>query len=89
MHYVERLFQSLQPLYNQPWFPYAIGVVGILFAYSVFMSLKSLPKLVMYPIIAAACVIVFMNWVYNRNEPAVLTPLIDMLTPWLPSRGSA
>lgn len=85
MHYVERLFQSLQPLYNQPWFPYALGVIGLLFAYSVFMSLRSLPKLVMYPIIAATCVIVFMNWVYYRNEPEMITPLIDMITPWLPA----
>lgn len=85
MHYVERLFQSLEPLYSQTWFPYAIGTLGILFAYSVYMSLRSLPKMVMYPIIAAACAIVFMNWVYNRNEPEMLTPMINMLTPWLPT----
>lgn len=85
MHYVERLFKSLEPLYSQTWFPYAIGVLGILFAYSVYMSLRSLPKMVMYPIIAAACAIVFMNWVYNRNEPEMLTPMINMITPWLPA----
>ena len=28
MLYVERLFESLQPLYSQPWFPYALGVMG-------------------------------------------------------------
>lgn len=85
MHYVEKLFQSLQPLYNQPWFPYAVGVLGLLFAFSVYQSLKSLPKLVMYPIIMATCAIVFMNWVYYRNEPEVLSPVVHMVAQFLPS----
>lgn len=85
MHYVEKLFQSLQPLYNQPWFPYAVGVLGLIFAYSIFMTLKSLPKLVMYPIIMATCVIVFMNWIYHRNEPEVLTPMVNMIAQFLPN----
>jgi len=88
MHYVEKLFQSLQPLAHQSWFPYAVGFVGLLFAYSVFMTLKSLPKLVMYPIIAASCAIVFMNWIFNRNEPAVLTPVVDMVAQFLPNKES-
>ncbi len=88
MHYVEKLLQSLQPLYSQAWFPYAMGVIGLVFAYSVFKSLKSLPKLVMYPIIMATCVIVFMNWIYNRNEPELLSPIVDLLAPWLPARDS-
>lgn len=85
MHYVEKLFQSLQPLYNLPWFPYALGVIGVLFAYSVLMSLKSLPKMVMYPIIMATCTIVFLNWIYHRNEPEVLSPMINMIAQFLPS----
>lgn len=85
MHYVEKLFQSLQPLYNQSWFPYAIGVIGLIFAYSVWMTLRSLPKLVMYPIIMATAVIIFMNWVYYRNEPEVLSPMINMIAQFLPT----
>lgn len=88
MHYVDRLIQSLQPLYEEAWFPYALGVIGVIFAYSIFMSLKSLPKLVMYPIIAATIVIVFMNWVYNRNEPEILSPIIDTIAPWFPVSGT-
>ena len=86
MLYVERLFESLQPLYSQPWFPYALGVIGALFAYSVFRTLSKLPKLVMYPIIAAACVIICINWVCYRNEPEMLTPIVDAIAPWLPSK---
>ncbi|OUW19761.1 MAG: hypothetical protein CBD18_00300 [Opitutales bacterium TMED158] len=87
MLYVERLFKSLQPLYDQPWFPWALGGIGILFAYSVIKTLRTLPKLVMYPIIGATCAIIFLNWVYYRNEPQLLTPMIDAIAPWLPSRA--
>ena len=85
MHYVEKLFQSLQPLYSQAWFPFAVGVAGLIFAYSVWQTLKSLPKLVMYPIIAATAMIIFMNWVYYRNEPEVLTPMVNMIAQFLPT----
>lgn len=87
MHYVEKLFQSLQPLYNQPWFPYAVGVLGLIFAYSVWMTLRSLPKLVMYPIIMSTAVIIFMNWIYHRNEPEMLTPMVNMIAQFLPNSG--
>jgi hypothetical protein len=86
MLYVERLFKSLQPLYDQPWFPYALGCIGLLFAYSIFKTLNSLPKLVMYPIIGATCVIVCINWVYNRNEPELISPIVDAIAPFLPSK---
>lgn len=86
MLYVERLFESLQPLYTQPWFPYAMGVIRIIFAYSIFRTLSTLPRLVMYPIIGATCAIICINWVYNRNEPELLTPIVDMIAPCLPSK---
>ena len=86
MLYVERLFESLQPLYNQPWLPYALGVIGVIFAYSVFKTLSKLPKLVMYPIFGATCVIICMSWVYHRNEPEMLKPIVDAIAPWLPGK---
>lgn len=30
----------------------------------------------------------FSNWVYNRNEPRFLTPVIDKIAPFLPAAGS-
>ena len=69
MLYEERLFESLKPLYSQPWFPYALGVIGALFASSVFRTFNKLPELVMYPTISTTWVMICMNWVYYRNEP--------------------
>ncbi len=88
MQYVEKLFISLEPLYSQSWFPVVLGILGLLFAYSVFKTLKSLPKLVMYPIVIATCFIVFFSWIYNRNEPEAISPFIDFLAQWLPARDA-
>lgn len=88
MQYVEKLFLSLEPLHSQAWFPYALGILGVIFAYSLFKTLKSLPTLVMYPIVIATCFILFFSWIYNRNEPAAISPFIDFLAQWLPSQDA-
>ena len=85
MLYVERFIKSLQPLSQEPWFPWAAGFIGLIFVWSLYSSLKSLPKLVMYPLIGATCIILCMSWVGNRNEPALLTPIVDFIEPWLPA----
>jgi glucan phosphoethanolaminetransferase (alkaline phosphatase superfamily) len=37
--------------------------------------------------IAVAVGIVFFSWIYNRNEPAFLTPVIEPLAQFFPSKG--
>lgn len=37
--------------------------------------------------LAAVFGIVFFSWVYNRNEPAFLTPVIEPLSNFFPSKG--
>jgi hypothetical protein len=32
--------------------------------------------------------VVFFSWIYNRNEPAFLSPLVDKLAPFFPSAGA-
>ena len=40
----------------------------------------------MYLIIGANCAIICIDWVYNRNEPELLIPIVDMIAPCLPSK---
>ena len=43
-------------------------------------------------VLAIICLLIFsvvgVNWIYERNEPAFMTPLIDKIAPFLPSKGS-
>lgn len=37
--------------------------------------------------IAVVMGIVFFSWIYNRNEPAFMTPVIEPLSQFFPSKG--
>ncbi len=32
--------------------------------------------------------VVGVNWIYERNEPAFMTPIVDKIAPFLPSKGA-
>ncbi len=39
-------------------------------------------------IVFVVCTVVFFSWVYNRNEPPFMTPLVQRIAPFFPSAGS-
>ena len=43
-------------------------------------------------VLAIVCLVIFtvvgVNWIYERNEPAFMTPIVEKLAPFLPSKGS-
>ena len=45
-------------------------------------------KIIAAVIVFVVCTVVFFSWVYNRNEPAFLTPFVSRLAPFFPSAGS-
>ncbi len=44
-------------------------------------------KIFLSILVAAAVGIVFFSWIYNRNEPAFLTPFIEPIAQFFPSKG--
>lgn len=44
-------------------------------------------KILLSIVMAAVVGIVFFNWIYNRNEPAFLTPVIEPLSNFFPTKG--
>ena len=47
-----------------------------------------LPKIIAAVIVFVVCTVVFFSWVYNRNEPPFMTPLVQRIAPFFPSAGS-
>lgn len=43
-------------------------------------------KFVLFAVIVVMVMVVGFTWVYERNEPKFLSPLIESLTPYFPSR---
>jgi hypothetical protein len=44
-------------------------------------------KFVLFMIIMVLVLVVGFTWVYERNEPKFLTPLIDGIAPFFPARS--
>ncbi len=44
-------------------------------------------KIFLSIILSAVVGIFFFNWIYNRNEPEFLTPIIEPLSNFFPSKG--
>ena len=64
-------------------FPIA-GVVGVI----VLRKIARMNKVVLAVIVFVVVVIMGFSWVYERNEPAFLTPLVEKIAPFFPSKGA-
>lgn len=70
------------------WLKIGIVVVGIIVVVLVFRRLMKVNKLIGGIIVVMVCSILFFSWVYNRNEPKFLTPVIEKIAPFFPSAGA-
>jgi len=70
------------------WLKVGAVVLGIIVVVIVLQKVAQMNKVVLAVIAFVVVMIVGVNWIYERNEPAFLTPLVDKIAPFLPSKGS-
>ncbi len=70
------------------WLYVAGALIGFIVFVLVLQRLARVNKLVLGIVAVVTCALLFFNWVYNRNEPAFLTPFVDRIAPFFPSRGA-
>jgi hypothetical protein len=70
------------------WLVAALVVVGLFVAIVILRKIWEMNKIVLGIILAVAFVLIGFNWVYQRNEPKFLTPFVDALAQFLPTKGS-
>ncbi len=70
------------------WLKIGIGVAILLVAVFVLRKVFAMNRLVMGVIIFVVGSIIFFSWIYNRNEPKFLTPIVDRLAPFFPTAGA-
>jgi uncharacterized membrane protein YqjE len=61
-----------------------------IFALSIVLmrSISQMNKVVLTVSILLIVTILGFNWVYERNEPKILTPAINFIAPFFPSKGT-
>jgi len=79
---------SLKQVPPATWLKIGIAVAALVVAVIVLRKVASMNKIILGVIVVVACSIVFFSWIYNRNEPKFLSPIIERIAPFFPSAGS-
>lgn len=70
------------------WAKIAIAIAVFILAIIILRQVMRMNKIIAAIIIFVVGTVVFFSWVYNRNEPKFLTPLVDHIAPFFPSANS-
>jgi hypothetical protein len=70
------------------WIKVLLGIAVFFVAVFILKKVMQTNKVIMIVVGFIFCSIVFINWVYERNEPAFLTPVVNVLAGFLPSKGA-
>lgn len=77
--------QSIPPA---TWLKLGIAVAAIVAVVVVLRAVAKMNKILLGVGVFVVVSIVFFSWIYNRNEPKWMSPVIDKIAPFFPSAGS-
>jgi hypothetical protein len=70
------------------WWKISAAVLIIIIVAVVLQRVAQMNKVVLAVILLVVFSVVGVNWIYERNEPAFMTPIVNKIAPFLPSKGS-
>jgi glucan phosphoethanolaminetransferase (alkaline phosphatase superfamily) len=80
--------EKLKTLPPDVWLKIGVAVAAFIIAILVFRRVMKMNKIIAGVIVFVVVTVVFFSWVYNRNEPKFLTPLVNRVAPFFPSAGA-
>ncbi|HVU18008.1 MAG TPA: hypothetical protein VHD32_13865 [Candidatus Didemnitutus sp.] len=80
--------ETVKQLPPSTWVKIGIALATVVIAVILLRKIASTNKIVLGVVVFVVGTVVFFSWVYNRNEPRFLTPIIDRIAPFFPSAGS-
>jgi len=80
--------ETLQQLPPKVWLKIGIGIAVFIIGFILIQRVAKMNKVVLGVVVFVVGTIVFFSWVYNRNEPRFLTPIVDRIAPFFPSAGA-
>lgn len=81
-------WEKLQTLKPDVWLKIGIGVGGFVLAILLWRRVMRMNKIVAGVVVFVVVTVIFFSWVYNRNEPKFLTPIVNKIAPFFPSAGA-
>jgi MFS superfamily sulfate permease-like transporter len=80
--------EKMKTLPPDIWLKIVIGIAALLIGIMVFRQVMKMNKIIGGIILFVVGTVVFFSWVYNRNEPKFMTPIVEKIAPFFPSAGS-
>lgn len=76
---------KLKSLKPEVWLKIGIGIAAFVVVILLGRRIMRMNKVVAGVIVFVVVTVVFFSWVYNRNEPKFLTPVVEKIAPFFPS----
>jgi len=70
------------------WWTLVAFILGFFVAVWLLKKLLRVNKVFLFLGVFVVSGVTFISWVYNRNEPAFLTPFVDQLAQFLPTKDA-
>ena len=81
-------WETVQKVDKQTWINIAICVVALIAVVKVWNALKKFNEFAPYLAAMVAGAMIFFYWVYDRSEPRFLTPVIERIAPFFPTKAT-
>jgi hypothetical protein len=81
------VWDQVQRVPRQFWINAIICVLAVLLVARLWREMKRLNDYAPYIVAVIVTTTVFFYWVYNRTEPRILSPLVDRLMPFFPTKS--
>jgi hypothetical protein len=79
---------KLKQIPPQFWWKLGLAVLALVVLVFVLRKVAGMNKIVLAIVTLVIVSIVGFNWIYERNEPAFLTPIVDRIAGFFPAKGS-
>lgn len=79
---------KLKQVPPQFWWKLAIAIAALVVVVLVLQKVAGMNKMVLAIIAFVVVTIIGFNWIYERNEPAFLTPIVDKIAGFFPAKNS-
>ena len=80
--------EKMQTLKPEVWLKIGIAIAAFVIVILLFRRIMKMNKIIAGVIVFVVVTVVFFSWVYNRNEPRFLTPIVEKIAPFFPTAGA-
>lgn len=78
---------KVQSIPHSVWIKIGIGIAALIAVVIILRKVAKMNKIVLAIIVLLVLTFVGFNWIYERNEPAWATPVVEKLAQFFPNKN--